>query len=562
MRWCAEFLGPLALCALCLASMALGSRAVFMLDHDAGGWLVLGWLMTLPALMATLRKVTWGRLLLHALLLVVVASVWYQTTRQAHWTVRAEVDTTTGPWNLARQEGRVLPSLAPARIPLRVVDDSPAGVDKERDSVRITWQHPDSTIVLIAPLAECYQLRGRGLPDERPVPWAMLLLGAMVLVAFTDHLLRWRPWRHRPLEVLTHLPHGPAAWAVIGLLVAAVKHGPDRWLGNLWITRGDDWYYLARGVESILAGNVFLNPMPDSTEFWSFGYMYVVALVHVLAGPALSAVYAVQQGYHYLVAAALMALLPHGRNAIRLAVALGAVLFVEADLNRQYGWLLMGDTLALPLLLGLVIGLVRGLPAWGTGLLGGALFLARPEFLPIGALAAWVVAGRAGARRRDVLWHLALWAVCVLIYMVRKSIVHGDLLPLPPHAQQGHAWAFSEPFFAQPLGKQVMALLGWFPALHPWMAIRWHWFAVHALFFAALVFATLRHLWDRPMAFVLAAWLVVFAGRLAAPSIALYGHRHSLALIALELAFVLLVAGRWAPLLKEGAPAAGPPAPP
>jgi hypothetical protein len=543
-------------------AMSLSSRAVFRLDMDAGGWLLWGWLLVVPMALATVGTVPRGRLLLHLAVLGTVLGVERWTAARALYHVEVEVDSPLGPWNIARSEPRIAPSADAARVPLRVVDDTPTGLRLERDSVRIRWNGPTGTAEQVASLKACYGKRGRGLAEERRTPLALWILAGALLATLTDALLRWRPWRSGLLHLLGHPVHATAGWVVAGLCLAALKKAPDRWLGNAWITRGDDWYYLARGVGSILEGNLFLNPMPDTTEFWSFGYMYVVALVQLLSGPALWAVYAVQQSYHYLLPAALVLLLPKGQGLPMLTVAFGGILFVEADLNWQYGWLLMGDTLALPLLLGLLAGLVRGMPAWGTGLLSGLLFLARPEFLPIGALAAWAVAGRAGDGRRGAWRHILPWAVCVGLYVLRKWVVHGDLLPLPPHAQAGRPWDIAEPFFTQRFTDQVAGLLGWYPALNPEMPVRWHWLPIHLAFLVAVVTASAKRWWDRPMLFAVGAWVIVLAGRLVAPSVALYGHRHSLALVVLELAVVVLVLGRAWPLTTTGERVSGPAAAP
>ncbi|MEO8588587.1 MAG: hypothetical protein ABI432_04400 [Flavobacteriales bacterium] len=535
---------------LCAISMLwFNAMTVHRLNLDIGGWVLFIGIVNAALLFASIDQFDQSRLKTHLALLAATVAVFLYVDRTSAWKATCEVRTATEVFVFEDPTRYFAPTSSPNHLPFAAVNDVWAIRDTTDVDCIIRWVGPSDPITVHTELGALFSSRGdiRSSDPASSQAWiiisVLLLIGLAAFMELVSNFSRDVRW---PFSFL-RTAKAAVLFFLLGVLVASVQFPPGDWLSNEFLSRPDDWLCYEKGARQILGGNPLLLPAPGGVEMWSPLYTYLVAAFHFLFGPALGASHVITYGMHWVVIWAMLALLSPGHRGLAWATAIGTLLFIEVDLNRHYAWRLLSDTLPVLLLPLLLIAWKRGSDLRVLGLLCGLLYLARLELLGIGPLllATFYVTERKRLTRNGVIGFLLAFAVCVVPYLLRRYALFCDLLPWPlGMGESGHthwrtllSWDF--------LVLKASAIFGHYDALNPDLRFRYHWMVVHALFLSALIIAVGKRAADRYILFALLAWVYVFFTRMASPSIGIYGHRHSLLLILLEMVTVILVAERF-----------------
>ena len=535
--------------AYVIATLWLNAAIVHRLNLNAGGWVLLLGLVNAALVFGSLDRIDRRRMVIHLSLLMATAGVFAYVNAKSAWKATCEVRTSKDVFTFEVGTRYFSAEQEPNRLPFAAVNDVWAILDTANATCTITWTGPQDTLVRSTAFSPLFKPRSDVASTDHPRTSAWLLIALLILigsVALADNAwryfrdVRWsweflRSWRAALLFI------------IIGALVGSMKLLPTDWLTNEFLSRPDDWLCYEKGARQILTGNLLLIPSPGGVEMWSPLFTYLVAGLHFLFGPALGALHVIMHGLHYLVIWGMLALLSSTSRWLLLATALGGLFFVEVDLNMHYAWRLLSDTLPLIMLPALLIAWKRSMDLWILGLMCGVLYLLRLELLGIGPLLLGVIflADRSRLTRKTMIGFCLAFLVCVVPYLVRRYAMFHDLLPLPlGMGESGHlhwrtllSWDF--------LVLKASAIFGHYDLLNPDLRFRYHWSIVHALFVIAIIASARKQRMDRYVLFTLLAWVYVFATRMASPSIGIYGHRHSLLLILLEMITIVLIAERY-----------------
>ncbi|MBK8497644.1 MAG: hypothetical protein IPL52_02205 [Flavobacteriales bacterium] len=522
-----------------LVSLGLASAIVARWNEGASSWAILMLLCALPLAFASLRQARWLELAATAaaLLGLVVLLIW--TRSNANWRVHVTIDRPGDEVVLHNEQGFLAPATAPASVPVPAINDVWRILEPDSTPCRVRWTNGSEQLEVRATLAAFFRIRPMHGSGERPMLMLSLwaLCGALLLIWLRRFVLQWPP-RGAILRSSSSI----AMVFVGGVIVASAISPPWQWLNNEFLSRPDDWLCYEGGSRAMLNGNIFLMPPPGGVELWSLLYTPVVALLHVLLGPSTGPLYIVQFAAYLLLVPLFMRLAPDDRRWRALA-ATAALLFVLIDINLHYAWRLLSDVLPLLGMVGLFIGLRERWQAWSIGLLCGVLYLTRLELIALGPLvfAFFMLKDRT---RRDRQRFLTAYFAIALLYFIRWWLIYGNIRPFPIAMEgTGHLHADAT-LSLEHITLMFRALLGDYASINPDLRMRWHWLPIHALFITSIVLALLNRRFDRMLLFALALFGYLFATRLLSPSVGIYGHRHSLALIALELVFIVLVVDR------------------
>ena len=529
---------------LVIGTAALASRSVFLLNHDPGGWVLLLGVLGITLSLGNTAPVRRSRLVAHSFLLVSSLALYGWVSAQADKTLSCVVDTGYRTEDLATGTRYTEWPIAPEAIQLYIVNEVWELRNTDTINVRVTRIGTDEPTALI-PLKDLITDRGVSeatspKPRSTLIPLLILLvitgsvLGLTIVQLFGGGTFTLDDLRTRK---------GLLLFVAVGIIVAACKAPPSAWLSNQFQSRWDDWLRYGTAARDILRGNLALVPLSGGLEMWGLGFVYFVAAVQAILGPALIPVYIVLHGLHYAIVWACTAIVAPGRKWIALAAGLLALGFVEVDLNLNYAWVLLSDTLPLPLLAILLVAAIRGAAPLWLGIGAGVLFLLRADYIIIGPLLAFLSTWRKPIDQKDLAKILVPWAICVGLYLLRKWFATGDLYPFPlPNTPNGVAW--DALFNARNFENKTLALFGRYDLLSSAVRHRFHWWPIHALFVAAIAYCIAKRNWDRWTLFTVSLWVWFLCTRLATPSIGSYGHRHSLALVLAEILVAVLVFGR------------------
>lgn len=542
-RWYTALLLP--------ACMVATSSAVHKLNTEAGGWCMAIMLLAIPLAWASLSSITprhRAALTLFAIGIFILSGV---VASRSKWHVIVAVPDPQGPHALSDGGSYLEPSLESERIPLMSVNDAWAIRSVDERICRIMWWNNCKHLTKEASLGSFFQERSGSLGIAR-VPFLVLVI--MVLGSFGVSLhafvrsVRAGGWRCFPISM--------ASFFGAGVLLACCIRSPSSWLDNEFLSRPDDWLCYEAGARAVLSGNLLLMPPPGGVELWSLLYTPLMAALHAMLGPAMAPLYVVQFASNLLVVPLGLRLFRQVSPSFRLLASIGLSLFVLIDLNLHYAWHLLSDVLPLLLVMVLLIALNEQRSAWLIGVLCGLLYWSRSELILIGPMVMvylWWKRERISNERRIV---FALWLVPVLLYLVRWYALYGTIRPFPLGMEgTGHV-PLAVMFTVEHMILKLRALLGDYAALNPDLRIRYHWFAVHALFLFAVV-RWLRHTNGPGIAgLTFSVWAYVLATRMLSPSVGIYGHRHSLLLVLLEGLFVAFVIAqeRWSVLETDARP--------
>jgi len=529
---------------LVTGTTAPATRSVYLLNHDLGGWVILLGILGIALSLGNTAPVRRSRLLAHAFLLICSFALFGWVNTHANKTVSCEVDTGYRTVDLASGRRYTEWTTAPQAIQLYAVNDVWELRNTDTIHARVTRIGTQERTELF-PLKEIVKERSvQGHSNPAPlsilVPLVILLLimgssASLTLVQFFgDGQFTLNDLRTRKGLVL---------FIAVGIIVAACKEPPSVWMSNQFQSRWDDWLRYGTAARDVLRGNLALVPMPGGLEMWGLGFVYFVAAVQAVLGPALTPVYIVLHGLHYAVVWVCIALVEPGKRWQPLAAGLLALGFVEVDLNLNYAWVLLSDTLPLPVLAILLVAAIRGAAPLWLGIGAGVLFLLRADYIVIGPLLALFSTWRKPFNQKDLARVLVPWGICVALYLLRKWFATGDLYPFPlPNTPDGVAW--DALFNARNFQDKTLALFGRYDLLSSAVRHRFHWWPIHALFAAALAYSAVAKRWDRWTLFTISLWIWFLCTRLATPSIGSYGHRHSLVLVLVEILVIVLVFGR------------------
>lgn len=532
-----------AIPVLVMGTTAMASRSVFLLNHDRGAWVLLLGILATAISLGNTAPVRRSRLLTHGVLLISSLALYGWVSTHANKIVSCIVDTGYRTIDLASGTRYTEWPTAPEAIQLYAVNEVWELRNTDTINVRVTRLGTKEPTELV-PMKDLITDRGVSessspAPLSTLIPLVILLL-IMASVAALTLVQLFDSGTFKFDELSTR--KGLVLFIAVGIIVAACKEPPTAWLSNEFQSRWDDWLRYGTAARDLLRGNLALVPMPGGLEMWGLGFVYFVAAVQMILGPALIPVYIVMHGLHYAIVWACIAVVAPGRTWIALAAGLLALGFVEVDLNLNYAWVLLSDTLPLPLLGILLVVAIRGVPSLWLGIGAGVLFLLRADYIIIGPLMAFFSTWRKPINRKDLATVLVPWAICVALYLLRKWFATGDHYPFPlPNTPNGVAW--DALFNARNFENKALALFGRYDLLSSAVKHRFHWWPIHALFVAALAYSAATKRWDRWTLFTLSLWVWFLCTRLATPSIGSYGHRHSLALVLVEVLVVVLVFG-------------------
>lgn len=520
------------------ACLALASGIVTRENAEIGAWAIMVQLCSIPLALACLRHAGRTELMATVLITAGFAVVNFVSNSTAFWQLTITVEHRGGTFTVLDDHRYAAPEAEPARIPFHGVNELRSILVADTTACTASWWNGSDHVEVKAPLRDFFGERspaglGRVLPSI-----VVLFLSVLLLAVWSRAFVQRLP----PLAELLHTPSALAITFVLGVLIAAVISPPTTWLSSEFLSRPDDWLFYEVGARAMLQGDPFLLQPPGGVEMWSMLYTPIVALLHLLLGPALGTLYIVQFALYLLFVPLAMRLAPTtGRWQVITGIA--ALSYVLIDLNLHYAWRLLSDALPLLLMVLLFIALRRRRSPALLGLLCGALYLVRLEMIGVGVLvfAFFLLKGvTSGDRWRFVLAYVA----CLLPYFIRWWALHHNIRPFPIAMEgTGHLHA-DVALSADHLGLMLRALMGDYSAINPDLRFRWHWLAVHAIFLVSIVRAIRTRLMDRTLFFTLAFLGYVLATRLLSPSVGIYGHRHSLALVALELVFAVLVLDR------------------
>lgn len=536
---------------LLTACLVAASSTVQHLNAEAGGWCMAILLLALPLGWASLSSASPRHRAALTLFAIGIFALSGVVRSRSNWHVIVAIPDPHGLFTLSDRGSYWEPSLEPERIPLMSVNDAWTLRSLDDRSCLLMWWNNCEQLSAQAPFDSFFRERAQSLGNAR-MPLAILMAMALGVLAVCIHAfvktLRARGWHYLPVPLTVFFG--------AGILVACFVRPPGTWLDNEFLSRPDDWLCYETGARSVLKGNLFLMPPPGRVELWSSSYAPLVAALHMLLGPSLAPLYVVQFASNLLLVPLGLRLFRQVLPSFRLLAGFGLSLFVLIDLNLHYAWHLLSDVLPLLLVMVLLIALNEQRSAWLIGVLCGLLYWSRSELILIGPMVMvyfWWKHERTSNERRIV---FALWLVPVLLYLVRWYALYGTIRPFPVGMEgTGHV-PLAVMFTVEHMILKLRALLGDYAALNSDLRIRYHWFAVHALFMFTVV-RWLRHTNGPSIAaLTFSLWAYVLATRMLSPSVGIYGHRHSLLLVLLEGLFVAFVLAqeRWSVLETDARP--------
>ncbi len=528
-----------------LTALFFLSRLVYLLNADAGGWLLFfGILLVLLSLVPT--RWSPGRLVLIGSVALSLGLILWQVDRQAAWQASCVMHTSNGPVDIGTGARYLQPTTAPSQLQVHAVNDHWDISGQPADAaVEVTWTKGNERLVATCTRVEVFALRDTAWWSPDPAArFPLILATVLLLVALADRFRGLPFTSFRDAEFLRSFHSWPLLMA-FGLVLAAFMHPPHQWLSNTFLSRGDDWLHYERAARAMVMGDLSLMPMPGGTELWGLGYVPFVALLHGLLGPALWPVLAVQTALLTLLVPGTCALVRNDHSGLKRIVAFGAAIFTFGDVVLPYGWALLSDTVPLVLLVALVVMARRGYAPTLLGLGCGLLFLLRAELVAIGPLLLLTMTQGRPMDQRTILRFLTPFVACMLIYAARKFGLHGDLLPIPVALTNTGPTFWDRLVDRDDLTHKMLLMLGRYDLFDPDFQVRWHWWPLHALFVIAMARALLHRFPDRWVVFGMVAWAYILLTRLVSPSVGIYGHRHSLMLIVLEIMVVILSTERW-----------------
>lgn len=517
---------------LLLACLALTSGIVTCLNVEHGGWALLLAMCAIPLAFASLGRAGRRELLVTIGITLALAWTFHAARNEAHWRCSITVEHRTGTLTFTDERTYLHPASTPARIPFAGINDAWAILAVDDTPCTITWSNGTEREVIQASLKDFFAPRRQGNMKEGLHMGGLLILNALLL------LLWLRSFFGKGFGQLGYRD-GLAATFVIGVLVGSMISPPSTWLDNEFLSRPDDWLCYESGARAILRGNWSLMPAVGGVELWSLLYPPVIAMLHALLGPALGALYIVQFASYLLLVPLLLRLVQPPTPAFTFIVAAVTALFVGIDLELHYAWRLLSDVLPLLLLTALFIALQRQSDVRLLALLCGLLYLMRLEFIGLGPLLfGMLVLGPRRISSKERLHYLGVLLLCALPYFLRWYLLYGNLRPFPVAMEGTGHMPFDVLLSGKHLWLKFRAVCGDYAAINPAMRFRYHWLPVHAGFLLALLHTVRARRMDPLRAQVLVCFAYVLLTRMLSPSIGIYGHRHSLALVLLELVFI------------------------
>ena len=229
---------------------------------------------------------------------------------------------------------------------------------------------------------------------------------------------------------------------------------------------------------------------------------------------------------------------------LSIITAIAVLLFVLADINLHYAWHLLSDLLPLLLIVLLFITLKEKWDVRAIALVCGLLYLARLELIGVGPLVFLFLWGKRRSTPRERLHFAGVWLLCIAPYFIRWVLLYGDVRPFPVAMEgTGHV-PLDVMLTSKHMVLKLRALFGDYNAINPELRFRYHWLVIHVLFVGAVGIAIVRRHADHLAWLALVLFGYVLLTRVFSPSVGIYGHRHSLALVLLEGLFVVLVSAR------------------
>ncbi len=530
LRWLTAF--------LLLACLALTSEIVTCLNSEVGGWATLLLLCTLPLAFASLHRAGQREFLVTLSVTLSLATLCYVVKSNAQWQLTITVERAEGVMTFEDGRRYVMHTADPARVPFHGINDAWAILAADDTPCTITWWNGTDREVVKAPLKAFFAERSMtGMGD------ALLVL--LVLFLNMIPLLTWARTFAKGLPTAADLlrsREGLALTFLISVLAASVISPPSTWLSNEFLSRPDDWLCYEGGARAMLKGNLFLMPPPGGVELWSLLYTPLIALLHVLLGPATGALYIVQFATYLLLVPMAVRLVRSGDATLSFTVLIAALLFVGIDIDLHYAWRLLSDVAPLLLLTALFVAIQQRRDPKLIALLCGLLYLFRLEFIGMGALVfVFFLLDPQRVSQKERVHFLGIYFLCLLPYLLRWFLLYGNLRPFPVAMEESGHMPMDVMLTSQHITLKLRALFGDYAAINPDLRIRYHWFAVHVLFLACIAYAWTKHLFDRVSLFALACFGYVLATRMFSPSVGIYGHRHSLAPLLLEMIIIVLV---------------------
>jgi hypothetical protein len=532
------------LVAMLLTCLALASAVVVRVNQESGAWAMLVLLCAMPMALASLRHARVTELLLTAIVLLGLGGLHAFTKVTARWQVTVFIEHATGPITLSDRTNYVEPSREAERIPFASINDAWRILHADNTPCVASWTNGSDAYHVRAPLANFFQARSMHSIGDRPLTMlALFLLSAALLFGW------WRVF-------LKHLPHrtellwsgsSMALTFLLGVLIASAISPPHTWLSNEFLSRPDDWLCYETGARAMLGGNWALIPPPGSVEVWSLLYTPVVAALHALLGPSTRPIYIVQFAAMLLLIPLFLRLIGDAQRRLSIITAIAVLLLVVADINLHYAWHLLSDLLPLLLIVLLFITLKEKWDVRAIALVCGLLYLARLEMIGVGPLVFLFLWGKERSTPRQRLHFVGVWLLCIAPYFIRWALLYGDVRPFPVAMEgTGHV-PLDVMLTSEHMVLKLRALFGDYSAINPELRFRYHWLIIHVLFVGALGIAVVRRHADHLAWLALVLFGYVLLTRVLSPSVGIYGHRHSLALVLLEGLFVVLVSASFAP---------------
>lgn len=511
-----------------ICSAAFTSRSVFLLNAADGGWALLLSLLTVVLAMCSKSS---------ALVLRWMMVVALGCTLLFHLHCRSlALDTATcsveTPYRTALMGTKA--RYVDGSVPLNNLQwydiNTLMDIHDTSGMATVARVHDADTIHQRTSLSDL--LRSRQPEDTSAMHWLLVGLLGTALANFILVLIAYSTQRPFNWDVLRSRS-GLFLFVAFGSLVGSIKAPPSTWLSNNFLTRGDDWHRYIASSQDVLAGNWALIPIPGGVEMWGLGIVYFFAAVQFILGPALLLLSITLHGAHYGIVWALFALPDRKDKWAAVLLAFAALLYVEVDLNSRYAWSFLSDTLPLVLFAVLFVGVIRGHPLKWLGIGTALLLLLRADYIAIAPLLA--VCLLMGNRSKQKEWLALLLPIMVVLalYLIRRSLAYPSTVPFTPN---GHPW--EAVLSVQHFGPKLWVILGRYDLLHPSFHHRYHWWVVHVLFVASAVYYFVRVPRDRIVLFLLGSWLWFLVTRLTSPAIGIYGYRHSLVLVLVEMLFI------------------------
>lgn len=528
------------LLAFLLACLATASSIVTRLNTGLGSWSIFLLFCALPMAFATLKRAGWLEMIISSAALIGLVLLSQSVEEKCQWRVTLTIQHPDGPIVLHDGRGYVAPNTDPKCIPfhhindawsIRVADDTPCTA---------SWSNGSAHIEVRSPLKDFFDRRSsERIPNAAINPLSLLFaLCGVLLALWTRAMFKQTAQMNAPFITGAVVP----LTMLLGVLIASAISSPSAWLSNEFLSRPDDWLCYESGARAMLTGNLFLMPPPGGVELWSLCYTAMIALLHGLLGPAIGALYIVQFATYLLLVPFMVRLVRPEDRSLLLATAIAALVFVGIDIDLHYAWRLLSDVAPLLLLTALFMALQQHRGPKLVALLCGLLYLFRLEFIGMGALVfVFFLLDPTRTSSKERMHFLGIYFLCLLPYFLRWFLFYGNIRPFPIAMEESGHMPMDVMLTSQHIALKFRALFGDYAAINADLRIRYHWFAVHALFLASITYTWIKGLFDRMSLFALACFGYTLATRMLSPSVGIYGHRHSLALVLLEMTFILLV---------------------